>query len=59
VLYKKFNWTHINEPLVKELICSFNCDNQYVKLERQQIDIGEEGIAKMFKLPRGGLMARA
>jgi hypothetical protein len=28
-------------------------------LERQQIDISEEGIVKMFKLPCGGLMARA
>ncbi len=24
---KKFDWIHINEPLVKELICSFNYDN--------------------------------
>jgi len=30
---KKLDWTHINEPLVKELICSFNYDDQYVKLQ--------------------------
>ncbi len=53
---KNFDWTHINEPLVKELICSFDYDNQYVKLERQHIDIGEESIAKVFKLPCEGLM---
>lgn len=34
-LLKKFNWIHINKPLEKELICSFNYDNQYVKLERR------------------------
>ncbi len=59
MLSKKFDWTHINEPLVKELICNFNYDNQYVKLERQHIDIGEEGITKVFKLLCEGLMAGA
>jgi len=44
---------------VKELSYNFNYDNQYVKLERRQINISEEGIAKMFKLPYGGLIARA
>ncbi len=34
VSLKKFNYTHIKEPLVKELICNFNYDNRYVKLER-------------------------
>jgi hypothetical protein len=24
---KKFDWTHINEPLVKELLCNFDYDN--------------------------------
>ncbi len=24
---KKLDWTHINEPLAKELICNFNYDN--------------------------------
>jgi hypothetical protein len=24
---KKLDWTHINEPLVKELICNFNYDD--------------------------------
>jgi hypothetical protein len=24
---KKFNWTHINEPFMKELICNFNYNN--------------------------------
>jgi hypothetical protein len=24
---KKFDWIHINEPMVKKLICSFNYDN--------------------------------
>jgi hypothetical protein len=24
---KKFNWTHINKPLTKELTCSFNYDD--------------------------------
>jgi hypothetical protein len=56
---KKLDWIHINEPLVKELICSFNDDNQYVKLQGRQIDIGEEGIVKVFKLPCKGLMAGA
>jgi len=42
---------------VKELSYYFNYDNQYVKLERRQINISEEGIAKMFKLPCGGLIA--
>ncbi len=32
VSLKKFNQIHINKPLVKELICSFNYDNQYVKV---------------------------
>lgn len=59
VLLKKFDQIHINEPLIKELICSFDYDNQYVKLEKQQIDIGEEGIAKVFKLPCEGLMVGA
>jgi hypothetical protein len=31
-LLKKLDWTHINKSLVKELICSFNYDDQYVKL---------------------------
>jgi hypothetical protein len=44
---------------MKELSCNFDYDNQYVKLERRQIKISEEGIVKMFKLPCGGLMARA
>jgi hypothetical protein len=44
---------------VKELICNFDYDNQYVKLEKQHIDIGEEGIAKVFKLPCEGLMVGA
>jgi hypothetical protein len=42
---------------VKELPCSFDYDNQYVKLEKQQINIGEEGITIMFKLPCEGQMA--
>jgi hypothetical protein len=58
-LLKKIDWTHINEPLAKELICSFNFDNQYVKLQGRQIDIGKEGIVKVIKLPCEGLMARA
>jgi hypothetical protein len=57
---KKFNWTHINKPLAKELICSFNYDDQYAKLQRQQIDIGKEGIImKIFKLPCKGLIVGA
>jgi hypothetical protein len=24
---KKFDWTYINEPMAKKLICSFNYDN--------------------------------
>jgi hypothetical protein len=32
VLLKKLDCTHINELLAKELICSFNYDDQYVKL---------------------------
>jgi hypothetical protein len=59
VLLKKLNLIHINALLMKELICNFNYDNQYVKLEKRQINIGEEGIAKMFKLPCGGLMVGA
>jgi len=54
---KKLDWTHINEPLVKKLICSFNYDDQYVKLQGQQINISEEGIVKVFKLLCKGLMA--
>jgi len=34
---KKFDWTHVNKPLVKELICSFSYDNQYVKLEDDKL----------------------
>jgi hypothetical protein len=56
---KKLDWTHINEPLVKELIFSFNYDDQYVKLQGRQINISEEGIVKVFKLLCKGLMARA
>jgi hypothetical protein len=59
VSLKKFDWIHINEPLVKELICNFNYDNRYIKLERWQINIGKESITKVFKLPCGGLMAGA
>ncbi len=54
---KKLDQTCINEPLAKELFYSFNYDNQYVKLRGQQINISEEGIAKVFKLPCEGLMA--
>jgi hypothetical protein len=56
---KKFNWIHINEPMAKELICSFNYEDQYVKLQGQQIDIGKDSTVKVFKLPCEGLMARA
>jgi hypothetical protein len=49
-LLKKFDQTHIYEPLVKELICNFDYDNRYIKLEKQHIDIGKEGIVKVFKL---------
>jgi hypothetical protein len=59
VSLEKFDWTHINEPLMKELICNFNYENWYVKLERWHINIGEEGIAELFKLPCGGLMVGA
>jgi len=45
--------------LPKKLICSFNYDNQYVKLQGQQINIGEEGITKVLNLSYEGLMARA
>ncbi len=53
---KKLDWTCINEPLAKELFCSFNYDDQYVKLQGQQINISEEGITKVFKLPYERLM---
>ncbi len=56
-LLKKLNWTHINKPLAKELICNFNYDDRYVKVHGQKIDICEEGIMKVFKLPCEGLMA--
>jgi hypothetical protein len=56
---KKLDWTHINEPMAKELIYSFNYDDRYVKLQGQQINISEEGIVNVFKLPCKGLMARA
>jgi hypothetical protein len=39
-----------------ELIYNFNYDDEYVKLQGQQINIGEEGITKVFKLPCEGLM---
>jgi len=55
---KKLDWTCINEPLAKELFCSFNYDDQYVKLRRQRININEEAITKVFKLPCEGLMAK-
>ncbi len=57
-MLKFFDCTHINELLAKKLVCSFNYDDQYVKLQGRQIDIGEEGIVKVFKLPWEGLMAR-
>jgi hypothetical protein len=45
--------------MAKELFCSFNYDDQCVKLQGRQINIGEEGITKVFKLPCKGLMAGA
>jgi hypothetical protein len=55
---KKLDWTCIYEPLAKELFCSFKYDDQYVKLWGQQINISEEAIAKVSKLPCEGLIAR-
>ncbi len=32
-LLKKIDLAHVNDPLVKELFCSFNYDDQYAKLQ--------------------------
>jgi len=46
---KKFDWTSIDELLMKELICNFNYIDQYIKFKGRQVDVGER-ISQFFEL---------
>ncbi len=49
---KKLDWIIMDKPVVKEMINGYNHANQYVKLKGRQIDVGEEGVARIFGLSR-------
>ncbi len=38
---KKLNWTLVDEPIMKEMVNSYNHVNQYVKLKGRQINVGK------------------
>jgi hypothetical protein len=46
----------VDEPIVKELISSYNYVDQYVKLKGRQIDIGKEGMARILCLSHEGII---
>jgi hypothetical protein len=46
----------VDEPIVKEMISNYNHADQYVKLKGRQIDVGEEGVARIFGLSREGII---
>jgi hypothetical protein len=51
---RKLDWTLVDEPIVKEMMNSYNHANQYVKLKGKQINIGE-GMGRIFGYPMKGL----
>jgi DNA-binding XRE family transcriptional regulator len=46
----------VDEPIVKKMINSYNHADQYVKLKRRQIDLGEERMARILCLSREGIV---
>jgi len=52
---RKLDWTLVDEPVVKELIISYNRVDRYINLKGKQIDIGEEGTVRIFCLSYKGL----
>lgn len=52
---KKFDWTSIDELVMKELICNFDYIDQYIKFKGWQVDVGE-GISQFLKLSYEGFM---
>jgi hypothetical protein len=55
---KKFEWTTIDEPLVKELICNFHHDDHINNLQGCKIDLGKARVATILKLPWEGLVIK-
>jgi hypothetical protein len=51
---RKLNRTLIDEPIMKEMMNTYNHANQYVKLKGKQINIGE-GMGRIFGYPMKGL----
>jgi hypothetical protein len=45
---KKLDWTLVDEPVVKEMINNYNRVDQDMNLKGKQIDVGEEGMARIF-----------
>ncbi len=54
--FRKLNWTFVNELVVRDMVNSYNHANQYVKLKGRQIDMGEEGVARIFGLSHEGVI---
>jgi hypothetical protein len=52
----KLDWTLVDELLKKEMISSYNHANQYVKFKGKQINVGEEGVARIFGLSCEGIV---
>jgi hypothetical protein len=51
---RKLDWTPIDEPIVKEMVNSYNYANQYVKLKGRQMDI--KGVARICGLSHEGVV---
>ncbi len=52
---RKLDWTFIDELVVRDMVNNYNHANQYVKLKGRQIDMGEEGVARIFGLFHEGV----
>jgi hypothetical protein len=54
----KFDWTHIDMPMIIEMICNYRIKEEATKLRGKEVGLTIEGIAKVFKLLSTRIVAR-
>ncbi len=54
----KFNWTHVNLPMITKMICNYRIIEEATNLKGKEVDLTIEGIDKVFKLLSIGNITR-
>jgi hypothetical protein len=51
----KFDYTHVDLPMIMEMICDYRVTEEATKLRGKEVDLTIE-ITKVFKLPSIGMV---